>query len=68
VSSVPDESGSSCILHLREIEGKNADLGSLKLDKNKQMVISSVNVLGEEIIPGSVLLKPFETKFIKLEW
>ena len=68
VSSIPDENGNSCILHIREIEGKNADLKSIKLDNNKQLVIRQANVLGEEIIPGSVQLKPFETKFIKLEW
>lgn len=68
VSSIPDENGNSCILHMREIEGKNADLKSLKLANNKQLVIRQVNVLGEEIIPGSFQLKPFETKFIKLEW
>ena len=68
VSSTPDKNGSSCILHIREIEGKNADLKSLKLANNKHLMIRQANVLGEEIIPGSVQLKPFETKFIKLDW
>jgi len=68
VSSTPDKSGSSCILHIREIEGKNADLKSLKLANNRPLMIRQANVLGEEIVQGSVQLKPFETKFIKLDW
>jgi hypothetical protein len=68
VSSTPDKNGSSCILHIREIEGKNADLKSLKLANNRHLMIRQANVLGEEIVPGSVQLKPFETKFIKLDW
>ena len=68
MSSTPHKNGSSCILHIREIEGRNADLKSLKLANNKHFMIRQANVLGEEIIPGSVQLMPFETKFIKLDW
>ncbi|MCK5369396.1 MAG: hypothetical protein KAQ62_12625, partial [Cyclobacteriaceae bacterium] len=68
VSSKPNKNGNSSILHIRETDGKNADLKSLKLVNNKPFTISQVNVLGEKIIPQSVELKPFETKFIKLSW
>jgi len=68
VSSKPTKNGNSCVLHIRETDGKNADLKSLKLAKDKGFTIKQVNVLGEVILPGSVGLKPFETKFIKLAW
>jgi hypothetical protein len=68
VSAVPHESGRSCMLHIRETEGESADLATLQLAGHKSAMIRQVNVLGEEIHPGPVLLKPFETKFIRLEW
>ena len=68
VSSKPNKNGNSCILHIREIDGENADLKSLKLVNDIPFTIKQVNVLGGEIIPGFVELKPFETKFIELIW
>ena len=68
VSSIPDQDGKSCILHIRETDGKSSDLKSLKMGSGKQLMLSQVNVLGEEIHSGTVELKPFETKFIKLNW
>jgi hypothetical protein len=55
-------------LHIREIDGKKADLKSLKMASGKQLMLTQANVLGEDILSGSVELKPFETKFIKLNW
>ncbi|MFC2125308.1 glycoside hydrolase family 38 C-terminal domain-containing protein [Bacteroidota bacterium] len=68
VSSIPDESGNSSILHIREINGEEADLKSLKLVNGKHFTIKQVNVLGEVITPETVELKPYEAKFIKISW
>ncbi len=68
VSSIPDQDGNACILHVRETEGKSADLKSLSLANNKQINPMEVNVLGGKIAQGSAELKPFETKFFKVSW
>ena len=68
VSSMPDKDGKSCILHIRETDGKSADLNLLKLVDGKQLMLRQVDVIGEEILSGSVELKPLETKFIKVNW
>ena len=56
------------ILHLRETEGKAADLVFQNLILNRKKSIYKVNVLGEELSGklGSLLFKPYEVNFIKV--
>ncbi|HTN69007.1 MAG TPA: hypothetical protein VLZ33_06060, partial [Dysgonamonadaceae bacterium] len=68
VSSTPNKDGNSSVLHVRETEGKSADVKSLKLSNKKQSSFMEVNVLGEELDSPSTILKPFEAKFFKLSW
>lgn len=68
VSSTPNKDGNSSILHVRETEGKSADIQSLTMTNNKQMSLVEVNVLGEELNSPSTILNPFETKFLKMSW
>lgn len=68
VSVKPSEDGRSCILHVRETEGKEADLSSLRGANHVVFQQQTVNVLGEPI-PGSTLkMNPFESRFIKTIW
>lgn len=68
VSSRPGNDGNSFIFHVRETSGEDADLQSLNLGSDKSFNFSQVNVLGEYVIPGTVKLRPFEAKFLKLSW
>lgn len=68
VSSTPNIDGNSCILHVRETEGKSTDIKSLTLSNNKQTILMEVNVLGEEIDSPSTIINPFGIKFLKLSW
>ena len=68
ISSIPNKDGSSCILNVRETEGKSVDLKSLRLTNMKQISLMEVNVLGEELNSPSTKLNPFGTKFLKLSW
>lgn len=68
VSVKPTEDGRSCTLHVREIDGKEADLSSLSGINNFTFEQKAVNVLGEPIPGIPQKIKPFESKFIKLIW
>jgi len=67
VSAVPHQDENSAILCIREIAGKNADLASLS-NGNRKLTLRQVNVLGENMESGSLLLNPLEVKFIKVSW
>ena len=69
VSAKPSQDGEGIILHLRETDGKPAELSVVLpfVDSRKQS-LTEVNVI-EEIIgePGeSIHIKPWESKFVKL--
>jgi alpha-mannosidase len=68
VSSIPGTDDRSCILHVREIEGAEASLSSLRNLNNLPFELKVVNVLGEPISKNTLLLKPFESKFIRVSW
>jgi hypothetical protein len=72
VNSRPVCNGKDAILlHLRELEGKEADIfiGSL-LDDRPVKAITVVNAMGKKVEVGSTSLhfEPFEVKFIELEF
>jgi hypothetical protein len=69
VGAKPSQDGEGIILHLRETDGKPAELSVILpfIDSRRQS-LTEVNVL-EEIIgePGqSIRIKPWESKFVKL--
>jgi alpha-mannosidase len=69
VSAKPSQDGEDIILHLRETDGQPAKLSVvLPLVDVQRQSLTEVNVI-EEIIgkPGeSILLNPWESKFVKL--
>lgn len=64
----PGEDGRSCILHIRETDGKTATLSSLRGPNYITFEQQTVNVLGEPLSEKTSNLKPFESKFIKMSW
>ncbi|MCX6251021.1 MAG: hypothetical protein NTX61_09730 [Bacteroidetes bacterium] len=77
VCAKPLSDGTSVILHLREIKGIEQvipvnDLASVYLTVSGKVFrsVSEVNVLGEKLKEANspIVFKPFETKFIKLEF
>ena len=68
VSCKPSKDGQSCTLHVRETSGKEADLNSLQGLNNSPLELTEINVLEERIPGGSLKLKPFDSKFIRLTW
>jgi len=68
LSSTPNKDGNSSVLHVRETEGKSADMKLLTLPNDKQTSLMEVNVLEEEIDSPSTILQPFGIKFFKLSW
>jgi alpha-mannosidase len=68
VSTAPGDDSHSCILHVREVSGREADLSSLQGINNHSFEQKIVNVLGELISGGDLKIKPFESKFIRLTW
>jgi alpha-mannosidase len=69
VSAKPSQDGENIILHLREIEGKVSKLSvALPLMDTRRQLMTEVNVI-EEIIGDpqeSILINPWESKFVKL--
>ena len=70
ISAKPAASGDGIVLHLREIEGKKAEIDLQKMIKNvKFKSVREVSVIEEEIvdIEKKIEFKPYEIKFIKIE-
>jgi hypothetical protein len=69
VSAKPSQDGEDVILHLRETEGKSAELSVvLPLIDARRQSLTEVNVI-EEVVgkpEESILLNPWESKFVKL--
>jgi alpha-mannosidase len=69
VSAKPSQDGEGIILHLRETEGKPAELSVvLPFIESRKQALTEVNVI-EEIIGEtreSIRIKPWESKFVKL--
>jgi hypothetical protein len=68
ISAFPDEDGKSAVFQLREISGKPA---TIRLQNNltgKVFPCKQVDVTGQTIQDGNLKIKPFETKFIHVEF
>jgi alpha-mannosidase len=68
VSSSPGNDSRSCILHVREVSGREADLSSLRNMSNRSFEQTIVNVLGQPVSGGDLKIMPYESKFIELKW
>ena len=66
VSAMPGIDGKSAIFHVREIGGKAADIQLKNEISNTNLKIEEVDVLGNKLPNGSVQIKAFESKFLKV--
>jgi len=67
ITSEPTVDGKSLIIHLRETEGKTAELKLASGLTGKSLVIKEVDVIGDEITNGSLGIKPLESKFYRID-
>ncbi len=66
ISAIPDGEGKYAIFHVREIDGKTADFNLVNSLNGKKLPATQVDVTGETLKNGSTQLKPFESKFFKV--
>ena len=67
ISATPSQDGKTLLLHVREIAGKSC-LPGLQNSQNRELLnCIQVDVTGKEVMGGSVELKPFESKFLRVE-
>lgn len=64
----PVEGKKAVILQLRETDGKSADLSSLMQESGAPFTIKQVNVLGDPVENGTLMLKPFGYSFYIVSW
>jgi hypothetical protein len=68
VSAMPAEDGKSALFHVRETAGKVATISLRNEITRKQLVINEADVIGNMVGNGTNQLKPFESKFLKVEF
>lgn len=68
VHALPEESGRAAVLHLREVDGKPANLDGLRQASGVPLQITRVDVLGSPINGGTTQLKGLESGFFKITW
>jgi hypothetical protein len=67
ISATPSQDGKTLLLHVREIAGKSC-LPGLQNSQNRELLnCIQVDVTGKEVMGGSAELKPFESKFLRVE-
>jgi len=67
VSSLPDVETKNVILHVREIGGTATVLKLKNGLTGKDISLEQVDVLGTPVKTGSIKIKPFESKFFRIE-
>lgn len=67
VNMKPLSQENAVLLHLREVDGRAAKV-EVQSEVIKNIRLTPSNVLGEEVVSGSLDIKPWESKFIKLSW
>jgi hypothetical protein len=68
VNAMPSSNGKSAILHIREVDGKSATLALQHGMNGTLFRLVQTDVVGTEMISGSLELKPYETKFYRLDF
>jgi alpha-mannosidase len=66
VSAMPGSDGKSAIFHVRETAGKTANIQLKNEINGKSVIILEVDVLGNPVKNGSIEIKAFESKFLKV--
>jgi len=71
ISAKPAFDSKGIILHLREVDGKSAEVSLNSLFETQRIKsIEEVNVLEENIVQltSTLKLKPYEVKFVRLSF
>ncbi len=68
VSAIPLTEGKSAVIHVRETGGKKVNLQLLNGENGKLLDLIQVNALGEKMESGSKELKPFESRFFRIDF
>lgn len=66
VSILPEQDGKSAILHARETSGKECTMHIFNNHSGKPIQCIPVDVTGRPVKNGSLILKPFESKFFRI--
>ena len=66
VSSFPSQDGKSSLLHVREISGETTVMQLTNGITKKEMLMETVNVLGEKLENGTTQINPYEAKFYRV--
>jgi len=67
VSAIPDREMKAALLHLRELDGKEAELALTGPDGSPLKIVET-DVLGNEKPGGTNRIMPWETRFYKIQW
>jgi hypothetical protein len=66
VSAEPEADGKSCIIHLRELNGKTVSLNLVNGMNDKKLEAVEVDVTGKTVENPSLKIGPLETKFYRI--
>jgi alpha-mannosidase len=66
ISAEPATDGKSCIIHLRETNGRSASLSMTNGLTGKGLTIAEVDVTGNPVLKPSVNIAPLESKFYRI--
>ena len=66
ISAEPEGDGKSCIIHLREINGKSASLELVNGLNDMSLKAIEVDVTGKAVENQSLKISPFESKFFRI--
>jgi hypothetical protein len=68
ISSVPAADGKSCIVHLRETNGKEASLNLINGMNGKGMTASEVDATGKPVVNPTLTISPLESRFFRIHF
>jgi hypothetical protein len=68
ISAMPEMDGKSAIFHVREIGGKTAGIQLKNEINGNNLIPAEVDVLGNLMKNGSIEIKAFESKFLRVEF
>jgi alpha-mannosidase len=66
VSAEPETDGKSCVIHLRELNGKSASIELLNGLNDKNLRAIEVDVTGKPVENPTLKMGPFESKFYRI--
>ncbi|MBE0674233.1 MAG: glycosyl hydrolase family 38, partial [Bacteroidales bacterium] len=68
ISAIPEQDGRSAIIQLRETEGREAVISLMNGVNGVRLKCIQVDVTGTQIENGDNNMKPFETRFFRIEF